>query len=137
MHIPGNSPLSPVNVKTFPFPFRVPVNLPTISCSSPLDPIHSKIPPSFARFITYLSLGIAYPSSLIIRKIRRLSQWSAVLYPTAFAISSYRSTLFAGQRQQRFWFRWHPAIRSLFSHRPTCYNSSVSGEDPWFFTPCL
>src|SRR5713226_8647830 len=107
MHIAGNSPPSPVNAKTFPFPSRVTVNLPTVFCSFPLDPNHSKVPSKFARPITYLSLGKAYPSSLIIQNIRRLSQWSAVLYPAAFVISSYRFTLFSGQRQQRFWFRWH------------------------------
>ncbi len=107
VHIPGNLPLSPVNVKISPFPSKVLVNLHTIFCSSPLDRNHSKIPPNFAKFITFLFLGMAYLSNLITREIPPLSQWSAASRRVFSVICSYRPTLFSGQRQERVWFRWH------------------------------
>ncbi len=139
MHIPGNSPLSPVNVKTFPFPSRVPVNLPTVFCSFPLVQIHSKIPPNFARYITYLSLGLTYPSSLIIQKICRLSQWSAVLYPTAFVIFLISLHTVCRSATRAVLVPVAPAIRSLFYHRPTRLVTIPPSPDKslGLFTPCL
>ncbi len=82
--------------------------------------------------------GLAYHSCLIIRKIRHLSQWSAVLiYPASFFSRSIAliapHCLQVSDKSGFGTGGTSDQVTVLPSSDSSCYNTSQSGEVAWYF----
>jgi hypothetical protein len=83
--------------------------IPTGASPIPNAEVRTALSIPFSGTSTTLSFNLNYPATSTFVAVVR-SYLSCHIFSV---ISSYRPTLFAGQRQERFWYRWH----QRFYHR--------------------